>query len=68
MPFSSCRPPEQCYTLQELDVTHGQAISDYAVSSPFQLLSSTGIEALKSEILTEEVQSQCKFSCERTAW
>jgi hypothetical protein len=68
MPASSCRPPEQCYTLQELDITYGQAISDYAISSPFQLLSSTGIEALKSEILAEEVQSQCKFSCERTAW
>lgn len=62
------RAPERYYTMEELDVIHPQALSPFAVSDPFQLLSAECVKGMREELRSQAVQKNCKFSNARTPW
>ena len=55
--------PEWVKTLTALNLKPDDlAVSDFAVTAPFQLLSSAGVEALRTEIAKDQVVRNCKFT------
>lgn len=63
-----CSLPEHRYTLGELGLQCPEALSDFAVCEPFQLLSETCVDTMREELSSEVVQAHCKFSNARTPW
>ncbi len=52
----------------ELGLQAPEALCDFAVSAPFQLLSEACVDAMREEISNKIVQENCKFSNARTPW
>jgi hypothetical protein len=54
--------------MSDLGVDSPDALSDFAVSTPFQLLSESCVDGMMEELSSEVVQKNCKFSNARTPW
>ena len=54
--------------MKDLGVDSPDALNDYAVCSPFQLLSAKGVSAMRQELASDAVETHCKFSNARTPW
>ncbi len=61
-------PPERCYTMGDLGLQSPEALCDFAVSTPFQLLSEACVDGMREELSRDAVQKNCKFSNARTPW
>ena len=64
----SCRQPEDTYRMMDLGIDSPDALNDYAVCSPFQLLSAKAVSALRAELDSDAVQASCKYTSARTPW
>ena len=64
----ACRQPENTYNMADLGIDSPDALNDYAVCSPFQLLSAKAVSALRAELDSDAVQASCKYSNARTPW
>ena len=62
------RAPERSFTMADLGVDDTDALCEFAVCTPFQLLSASAVAALRQELASEAVQASCKFSNARTPW
>lgn len=63
-----CSTPEGCYTMGELGLQTPEALCDFAVCAPFQLLSEACVDAMRDELYSKAVQENCRFSNARTPW
>ena len=52
------------FSLSDMGVISEQSISSVAISEPFPLFTEEAVQAMRSELFTQEVWENCKFSTE----
>ncbi|KAI9848697.1 MAG: hypothetical protein M1837_006784 [Sclerophora amabilis] len=59
--------PPKTYSMQELGFPEGTGVSPVAVSDPFPLFSKEAIDAMRTEVLSDQVWDNCRYSSDIAA-
>ncbi|MCJ1307897.1 hypothetical protein MMC25_001545 [Agyrium rufum] len=58
----SFKAPSRVYTMDDIHLPRDTGVSTFAVSEPFPLFTTEAIKRMRSEVLTEKVFANCKYS------
>lgn len=60
------QPPDEVYTMEQLGLSP-TGLSDIAVSKPFPFLTNDAVDIIRSEVLSQEVYENCRWSSSLSA-
>ena len=56
------KEPSRIYTMEDLGLPPDTGVTSFAVSEPFSLFTEQAVHRMRSEILTDKVFENCKYS------